>query len=118
VAHTDDTLEANLYHRKAFNPEFLRFINETEGRLAAGKAAKSWLAEGAVCCLNTDDLHFDLSRAPRGLAIALATSAAVVLALLPKGFTALSGISFPSGPIAGVLVFLVAALLLCDVAGF
>ncbi len=50
--------------------------------------------------------------------VAAAASASIVLALLPKGFTRVSGIAFPAGLTTGILVFSGAALLLGELAGF
>ncbi|WP_308914756.1 hypothetical protein [Jannaschia sp. LMIT008] len=49
---------------------------------------------------------------------ALAGAGCVILALLPKAFTRVSGLRFPDGLCTGVLVFCMAALLLGEMAGF
>ena len=50
--------------------------------------------------------------------VALAVTACLFLALLPKGFSVVSGIVFPSGLTTGILVYALAAILLGEVAGF
>ncbi len=50
--------------------------------------------------------------------VAVAAAACIGLALLPRGFTRLTGIAFPAGLTTGILVYGAAALLLGELAGF
>ena len=50
--------------------------------------------------------------------LALVALACIVLALMPKAFTAVSGLVFPTGFTTGILAFAAAALLLGELAGF
>jgi len=50
--------------------------------------------------------------------LALATASCIVLALLPRAFSAISGIGFPIGLATGIFVFAMAAFLLGELAGF
>ena len=50
--------------------------------------------------------------------IAICATSTLILAALPRGFTAVSGLRFPPGFSTGVLVYTAAALLLGEMAGF
>ena len=104
--------------RHLVNSGWARFIGhmtDSSAPLPAEASGPARIAKGAFW---SGTVVFALVAAGRGdVMVAFCALSAMVLALLPRGFTLISGVRMPSGLATGVLVFSLAALVAGEMGG-